>query len=141
MKVLDGAQSFLDAGDVPIVEPVVQRRHARRSDPDTSQAAAKAAREGEGGPLGRAILQVLTETERLTGHGATAADIQMSLAYLGEAPQQNSVSRRLTTMKDRGYVRDTDERRPSTRRHGHPLIVWASTPEGREWMQHEGAPE
>lgn len=131
--VTDGMVGFLGEDEAPTVQRPIKERQSRKGDPDTSKQAGDAAKEWTG-DLARAVLLCIVELEQHADHGATANDIVMRLAYTGEAPQQNSVSRRLTSLQRHGYVADGGERKPSTRRHGHPLIVWSSTPKGRDWL-------
>lgn len=115
--------------DDPLAPP--SYTHARRHDPDTAKSAGEAAQDWEG-EEGRRVLEALMECERTTGHGQTAHELTMHLAYFGHA-QQNCVSRRLTTLKRHGYVRDTGERRMGG--HGRPIAVYASTREGHAWLE------
>lgn len=127
-----GMVSFL--GDAPAPPPKVRQARSRRTDRDTAKQAGDAAGEWEG-ELGRRVLATLIELERHSASGATAHDIVMRLAFSGDAPEQNSVSRRLTSLMRHGHVVDSGERKPSARRHGHPLVVWASTQGGRAWLR------
>ncbi len=135
---MESMVGFLDDAEAPTVQVPVRERHSRTSDPDTAKAAGDAAKEWTG-DLARAVLTAVVEMERHADHGATAADVVMRLAYTGRAPQQNSVSRRFTSLLRHGFVCDSGERKPSSRRHGHSLIVWSSTPAGRDWLTEGGS--
>lgn len=96
---------------------------ARRSDPDTSKAAAR------GDNYGPATVRVLEALVELGD--ATAGEIQ---SHLGPtAPDRNCISRRVTSLLRRGLARDTGERRDGGR--GVEVAVYAATREGREWLR------
>lgn len=106
-------------------------RFARRSDPGPS----KARRVDSYGPLTIRVLTTLIEVERTNPSrvGATTNEIQMRMAYDAlRTPDRNSISRRLTSLLRKGYVRDTGERRDGGR--GVDVTVYAATREGREWL-------
>lgn len=109
-------------------------RFARRSDPGPSKVAAEV---GDSfGPLTVRVLERLIECERTNPHrvGATTNEIQMRMSYDAErTPDRNSISRRLTSLLRKGYVRDTGERRDGG--HGVEITVYAATTEGREWLR------
>jgi hypothetical protein len=109
-------------------------RFARRSDPDPSKVAGKVAGDSFG-PLTARVLATLLEVERTNAHrpGGTVAEIQMLMAYDGlRVPDRNSISRRLTSLLRKGFVRDTGERRDGGR--GVDVTVYAATQEGRAWL-------
>ena len=108
-------------------------RFARRNDPGPPKDAA--AKGDSFGPLCVRVLTALVEVEASNRHwvGATARDIQMLMEYQSTpAPDRNSISRRLTSLLRRGFVRDTGERRDGGR--GVDVTVYAATAEGRVWV-------
>jgi hypothetical protein len=116
----------------PAPAPEPERFH-RRSDPQPSKVAAE---KGDSfGPVCRRVLATLIEVERTTPSrgGATASEIQLRMSFDAEIPpDRNSISRRLTSLLRKGYVRDTGERRDGGR--GVEVTVYAATPEGRTWL-------
>lgn len=124
--------SLLDLLNDP--EPRPERESfARATDPSPSRAAAD---KGDSfGPATERVLRALVNVEAHNRHrvGATAAEVLMRMAYDADlAPDRNGVSRRLTSLMRRGYVRDTGERRDGGR--GVEVTVYAATPEGRAWL-------
>lgn len=124
---------LLDLLNDPDPQPEPER-FARKSDPGPSKDAAS---KGDSfGPLCVRVLTALVEVERTNRHwvGATAHDIQMLMEYQSTpAPDRNSISRRLTSLLRRGFVRDTGERRDGGR--GISVTVYAATAAGREWLR------
>lgn len=105
-------------------------RFHRRSDPGPSKA-----RGDNYGPLTVRVLATLIEVERTNPSrvGATTNEIQMRMAYDAPmVPDRNSISRRLTSLLRKGFVRDTGERRDGGR--GVEVTVYAATGEGRQWL-------
>lgn len=126
-----------DLLDLLAAEPDPQpepERFARKSDPRPSKVAAE---KGDSyGPLTVRVLSTLIEVERTCPHrvGANTAEIQMRMAYDGlPTPDRNSISRRLTSLLRKGYVRDTGEMRDGG--HGVDTTVYAATAEGRGWLK------
>jgi hypothetical protein len=109
-------------------------RYARRSDPGPSKVAADAVGDSFG-PLTARVLATLVEIERTNPSrvGGTAAEIQMRMSYDAlRVPDRNSISRRLTSLLRKGFVRDTGVRRDGGR--GVEVTVYAATQEGRAWL-------
>lgn len=108
------------------------RKRVRRTDPDTSKAAAGSLDPLQLSEQRRKVLWAIAVMEHY-GHsgkpGATTAEIVMRLSYTGHAPQQSVVARRCTDLRDAGYIVDSGERRPGT--SNTPLIVWVLTEAGR----------
>lgn len=114
--------------------PFADEDFARETDPDTSR---NAAVQGDSfGPLTIRVLRTLIECERTDSWrtGATAYEIRHRMSYDRETvPETGSVCRRFTTLARAGLVRDTGERRRSGA--GRDQIAWASTAEGRAWLE------
>lgn len=109
-------------------------RFARRSDPGPSKVAAEVVGDSFG-PLTARVLATLVEIERTNAHrpGGTAAEIQMRMAHDAlRVPDRNSISRRLTSLLRKGFVRDTGARRDGGR--GVEVTVYAATVDGRRWL-------
>lgn len=109
-------------------------RFARRSDPGPSKVAADMVGDSFG-PLTARVLATLVEIERTNRSrpGGTAGEIRMRMAYDAlQVPDRNSISRRLTSLLRKGFVRDTGERRDDGR--GVEVTVYAATQEGRAWL-------
>lgn len=103
----------------------------RDGDPDTSRVAGDSF-----GPLTARVLATLVECERTTPsrNGATAYEIRHRMSYDREqVPETGSVCRRFTTLARAGFVRDTGARRRSGA--GRDQIAWASTADGRAWLE------
>lgn len=118
--------------ELPKAEPAnppLGHAGARATDPDTSKTAAEVV-DNRVTEQCLQVLWALVQCETHGGHGATAHEVVLRLAYGGRAPQQNVAARRLTTLQRVGLVRDTGDRRPGS--SPAPLIVWASTVDGRE---------
>lgn len=105
--------------DAPLPDPV------RPGDPDTSHAAAASIADGLSAQR-RSVYDALRDVERHNPHraGGTAYEIQLRLAYTGHAPQQSVIARRLTDLRDLGFVVDTGQRRPGS--SGRQLICWTA---------------
>ncbi|HEU5085699.1 MAG TPA: hypothetical protein VFU14_20325 [Acidimicrobiales bacterium] len=104
--------------------------NVRFADPDTSREAARTVDVHRSEDC-KQVMAAVVEIHRTNwGHGATAHDIVMRLAYTGLAPAQNVVAARCTDLHRAGKLADTGDRRVggSNRR----LIVWAPTEAGRE---------
>lgn len=116
----------------PTTGPPIEH-FARRSDPDTSKAAA--ALGDSFGPLTERVLRTVVECERTDAWrtGTTAAEVRHRMAFGSQrVPETGSICRRFTTLARAGYVRDTGERRRSGA--GRDQIAWAATAEGRAWL-------
>lgn len=110
-----------------------EERFARLSDPGPSKDAADL---GDSfGPLTEWVLRTLIDVEAHNPGrtGGTSNELQMRMAYDGKrTPDRNSISRRLTSLLRKGYVRDTGERRDGG--WGVGVTVYAVTDAGREWL-------
>lgn len=102
-------------------QPTLFDGHARHSDPATSHAAAQQDRTS----LRLLVLDTLRLLCDSGRSGATAHEITKTLANRGRPVQQNSVSRRLTTLHRAGLVRPTGATRPGA--YEQEQIVWTVT--------------
>lgn len=107
------------------------RKRVRRTDPDTSKAAAESLDPATLSEQRRRVLWAISVVEHY-GHkrGATACEIVMRLSYTGNAPQQSVVARRCTDLCEFGYIEDSGDRRNGN--SNTPLIVWRLTEAGRK---------
>lgn len=118
---------------LPLWDPGPDPLH-RDTDPDTSRSAAE--HRDSFGPLTKRVMTTLLECERTTPSrtGATAYEIRHRMSYDREqVPETGSVCRRFTSLARAGFVRDTGVRRKSGA--GREQIAWASTAEGRAWLE------
>ncbi len=97
---------------------------ARTTDPLPSH---DAARHDSFGPSAAMVLEALVMMEK--DRGATREDIYRWALKLDRA----SISRRLTSLRRRGFVEATGERRDGG--HGVKVTVWRSTADGRAWLR------
>lgn len=97
--------------------------HARPSDPDTSQAAARQIITTQNADC----MSVLAALVQLGGH-ANAHEVWRLLSQSPRPWRESVVSKRISSLKDNGYVRDSGvRRRGSTTRE---QIVWVPTATG-----------
>lgn len=97
--------------------------HARESDPDTSQAAARQIITTQNADC----MAVLAALARLGGH-ANAHEVWRHLSQGPRVWRESVVSKRISSLRDNGYVRDSGVRRcGSTTRE---QIVWTCTLHG-----------
>lgn len=125
---------FYDDPASPAIPGPPPEHFARRSDPDTSKAAARQLGDSFGA-LTQRVMATLLEVERTCADrpGATAYELRTRMAYDGDrCPETSSICRRFTTLARAGFVYDTGERRLSGA--GRFQIAWASTAEGRVWL-------
>jgi len=92
----------------------------RLGDPDTSAEAARQVAEFGENDRGR-ILAALRDL----GGEATTDQLREELARQGIHRERNSLSRRISDLRDRGLVVDSGRR--STKSNGRPVIVWKVT--------------
>lgn len=91
---------------------------ARRSDPDTSHAAARDARAGAASVRARCLVALRNAGER----GLTDFELADEVGS-----QQTSAGRRRKDLVDLGLVEDSKERRPAP--SGSDAIVWRAVPQ------------
>lgn len=123
-----------DDPPAPTIPSPPPEQFARRSDPDTSRAAAQSMGDSLG-PLTQWVLATVIECARTDPWrlGTTAAEAMHRMGYDGRrVPETGSICRRFTTLARAGFVRDTGERRRSGA--GRDQIAWAATSEGRSWL-------
>lgn len=103
-------------------ERTPERAHARRSDPETSHAAAESISTDRLRRSQEAVLAVFDEL------GGRASDSQVAVRYSGPRQSPSGLRTRRRELVDLGYLRDSGERvmLPSGRRS----IVWERTPGG-----------
>lgn len=87
-----------------------------------------AARHDSFGPSAAKVLAALVRMEK--DRGATREDIYWRATPLMD---RASISRRLTSLRRRGFVEATGERRDGG--HGVKVTVWRSTADGRAWLR------
>jgi hypothetical protein len=93
----------------------IEKAHARRSDPDTSHASAAAFTEDRLTQIQRDVLDFFRSHGR-----ATDEDIEDALS--SKHPAFSTLRKRRTDLVQRGFLRDTGERRLN--RNNRKMIVW-----------------
>lgn len=88
-----------------------------------------AARHDSFGPSAARVLEALVMVEK--DRGATREDIYWRTLH--QPLDKSSISRRLTSLRRRGFVEATGERRDGG--HGVKVTVWRSTADGRAWLR------
>lgn len=102
------------------VPPSGQQAAARRTDPSTSQDAAKRVNaSGKVGKAERAVLRCLAE-----GGAANWDEISTRTGL-----RASTVSPRLKPLRERGLIRDTGQKAPGV--SGSDQVLWEITEEGR----------
>lgn len=114
--------SLFDVEPGAAYETVRLPEHARNSDPDTSKEAADSMRS----VLNFECHQVLEVVKAFGPGGITAYGVSMALAARGIHRQQNCVARRLSDLRDAGFIEDSGERRPGS--SNRLLTVWRMVP-------------
>lgn len=101
-----------------MTEPTLWDAAARHTDPATSWAAARRDRFS----LRLAVLDTIRLLDRAYHQGATVAEITATLADRGIDRQENSIARRVTSLRKAGLVRTTGQTRDGGR--GADQTVW-----------------
>lgn len=118
----------------PTIPSPPPEHFARRSDPDTSKAAARDLGDSLG-PLTQWVLATVIECGRTDPWrtGTTPFEVRQRMSFDSQRiPETGSICRRFTTLARAGYVRDSGVRRRSGA--GRDQIAWAATAEGRAWL-------
>lgn len=104
----------------------------RASDPPTSKAAAESLPAPVLSVQRHAVLAAVEAIERFNPHkvGATAYEVMARMAFTGHGPAQNIVARRLTDLRELGFVEDSGVTRPGG--SNRPLVAWRITATGIE---------
>lgn len=117
------------------IAPSPKRGRVRRSDPETSRAAADDNRPRSGTQKAR-VLAALWRTERLYQQGMTAVEVSIAIS---RPLHRGTVAKRIGELSHSGHVHTDGETRATDT--GSDALVWRLTDKGRSAVLWAGGPE